>query len=224
MTDECVIASRVVRVWGEPDACEYLLLQPQDDDDPAMPDAEYRILRETLPARRIALAVFSVDWWNDLTPWPQPPLFRGQAAFGSGAERTLDDLTARLLPALLPREERPRLLLGGYSLAGLFALWAGYQTDRFDAIVAASPSVWYPGWTEYADTHAFRARRAYLSLGDREAKTRHPLMRTVEEALRSQYDVLVRQGVPAAMEFNPGNHFTDAAPRTARGFAWCIGA
>lgn len=40
--------------------------------------------------------------------------------------------------------------LGGYSLAGLFSLWAAYQTNLFAGIAAASPSVWFPGFLDYA--------------------------------------------------------------------------
>ena len=203
-----------------------VLIQMVDDHDLDVIEKEIEYIRELSASDDFYLIAIKVDNWNnDLSPWKAPAVF-GKEELGGQADVTLSKVLEYIEKEIFTRKNHTdiSLYIGGYSLAGLFALWAGYQTDRFDAIVAASPSVWYPGWTEYADTHAFRAGRAYLSLGDREAKTRHPLMRTVEEALRSQYDVLVRQGVPAAMEFNPGNHFTDAAPRTARGFAWCIGA
>ena len=96
------------------------------------------------------------------------------------------------------------------------------KRDGFDAVVAASPSVWYPGWTAYAQTHRFQARAAYLSLGDKEAKTRNPLMRAVDTALLMQRGALDAQNIPNELEWNPGNHFVDAALRTAKGHAAMI--
>ena len=45
------------------------------------------------------------------------------------------------------------VILGGYSLGGLFALWSSMQTDRFAAIAAASPSLWIKDWLNYAEAH-----------------------------------------------------------------------
>ena len=220
---ETRIAGRTVRIAGDPENCEWLLLQPEDPDEAGMAAEEAECLARFRPEARFALAAFGVDWWQDLTPWPCEPLFRGQPPFGDGAERTLSFVTGELIPGLLSgRARAPRVVLGGYSLAGLFALYAGYASDRFDGIAAASPSVWYPGWTEYADARRFLAKRAYLSLGDREARTRNVLMKTVDEAIRAQYGTLAAQGIPALLEWNPGNHFVDAALRTAKGFAYCI--
>ena len=219
-----MIGNRAVRIVGDASACEWLLLEPVDADDRGTPEQEADALRGRCPDIAFALVAFTVDWRKDLTPWPGPAVFRGQPDFGGCADRTLAYVTDELIPALLPAVEqpRPKIILGGYSLAGLFALWAGYQSGLFDGIAAASPSVWYPDWKEYAVGHAFRAKAAYLSLGDREAKTRNPLMRTVDEAIRAQYTALKKQGIPAELEWNAGNHFVDAALRTAKGFAWCM--
>ena len=215
--------SRSVQVLGDLSGCDYLLLQPADADEPDMAEEELAQLTRLCPGTRAALAAFAVDWWQDLTPWPCEPAFKGQPPFGDGAEHTLTFVTGELLPALLEGVgERPRVILGGYSLAGLFALWGGYQFAGFDAVVAASPSVWYPGWTAYAQTHRFQARAAYLSLGDKEAKTRNPLMRTVDTALLMQRGALDAQNIPNELEWNPGNHFVDAPLRTAKGVAAMI--
>lgn len=59
--------------------------------------------------------------------------------------------------------------------------------------------------------------RLYLSMGDKEKKTRHPLLRTVQdntEALVKHYRQL---GIGVTFELNPGNHFQDAALRSAKG-------
>ena len=56
-------------------------------------------------------------------------------------------------------------------------------------------------------------------LGRAEAKTRQPLLRTVRdhtEAIVAHYE---EQGLPVTWELNPGNHFRDAALRSAKGIA-----
>ena len=47
-------------------------------------------------------------------------------------------------------------------------------------------------------------------------------MATVGDRMREAYEVLKKQGVLTALEWNRGNHFTDADIRTAKAFAWAI--
>lgn len=115
-----------------------------------------------------------------------------------------------------------KIFLGGYSLAGLFALWSGYQTRLFDGIVAASPSVWYPKWIEYASNFKPQAPFIYLSMGDKEGKTRNRMMSSVDKNMRRQKALFYCQGVDSEMEWNQGGHFQDTAKRTAQGFARCM--
>ena len=111
---------------------------------------------------------------------------------------------------------------GGYSLAGLFSLWSAAQVDDFAAVAAVSPSVWFPGWADYADAHPVLARAAYLSLGDREEKSRNPVLASVGDAIRREDARLSERGVRHTLQWNVGNHFQDAEKRCADGFAWCM--
>ena len=160
-----------------------------------------------------ALAV--EDWNRDLSPWTAPPVF-GRISFGGLARGTLDQLMNDILPRLDPALPK---ILGGYSLSGLFALWAQYETGAFDGVAAVSPSVWFPGWDDYADAHIPHGA-AYLSLGDLEAHTRNKQMATVADAIRRQCERF--KAIPSTLEWNPGNHFTDPDLRTAKGFAWAM--
>ena len=114
------------------------------------------------------------------------------------------------------------VVLGGYSLAGLFALWAASETDGMDGVAAASPSVWIRDWLPYAESHPVKAKRVYLSLGDREEKTRNPVLSRVGDCVRGEYDLLKRQlgETNCALEWNIGGHFADADKRLAKGFVW----
>lgn len=88
--------------------------------------------------------------------------------------------------------------------------------------MAASPSIWYPQWLDYAALHTPLSAAFYLSLGDREDRSRTPIMTTVSQCIRRQHDLLIASSTPSTLEWNVGNHFQDNGLRTAKGFAWVI--
>lgn len=197
---------------------DVFLIQPVDSHDMEVMDSEFAYI-EAHCQKKVRLAAVLVDNWNkDLSPWEAPPVF-GKEGFGAGAAETLSYIENNVLSELLGEKDIP-IILGGYSLAGLFALWSVYQTDRFAACAAASPSVWFPGWIDYAAEHAPKTKALYLSLGDREKKARNPLMATVADCIVRQNDLL--GDLPHTLEWNPGNHFIDSDIRTAKGFVWAI--
>ena len=89
-------------------------------------------------------------------------------------------------------------------------------------MAAASPSVWFPGFLDYMERHAIQSPAVYLSLGDKEAKTRNPVMATVADRIQQAHDLLHARGVRTILEGNTGNHFRDADLRTAKAFAWLM--
>lgn len=192
-----------------------VLIQMADDHDFAGIQREMAAIRENTKADFL-LRVFRVNRWNeDLSPWNAPAVF-GHEDFGAGAEDTLKEI-------LKTCEDRSRTyIIGGYSLAGLFALWSVYQTDVFKGAAAASPSVWFPGFTDYMRTHEIRTGQVYLSLGDKEAKTRNPVMATVADRIREAYELIRSQNRPCTLEWNPGNHFKEPELRMAKGFSWIL--
>ena len=70
--------------------------------------------------------------------------------------------------------------------------------------------------------HEIRTKNVYLSLGDREEKTRNPVMAQVGSCIRSAYEMLQERGVCCTLEWNKGNHFKDPDLRTAKAFAWVM--
>ena len=116
-----------------------------------------------------------------------------------------------------------KYILGGYSLAGLFSLWSGYQTDIFEGIAAVSPSVWYKKWIEYVETEKTLSEKIYLSLGDTEEKTKHQILSKIGDNIRKQHEILENSGnVKTVLEWNEGNHFKNPDIRTAKGFLWVM--
>ena len=198
--------------FGNP-ASSNVLIQMVDDHDLAVISSEVRSIKAADDFRLIALRV--EDWNRDLSPWKAPAVF-GNEDFGDGAKETLSTVLAET------RDEAKRYYIGGYSLAGLFALWAAYQTDRFEGVAAASPSIWFPGFVGYMEERPIRTPRVYLSLGDREARTRNPIMATVGDCIRKGCGILRAQGVQCILEWNKGNHFKDPDLRTAAGFTWVL--
>ena len=218
MKNEISIDGRLCFLYQD-EAATHLLIQPIDEHDLELLDQEIEAIKK-MSDKPFSLVAFMIkDWNQELTPWAAPAVF-GKVPFGSGAEKTLEFITSRLLPEV--QENIPHLILGGYSLAGLFALWVGYQTDKFDGIVAASPSVWFPKWIEYATDNKPLAKSIYLSLGDKEEKAKNPVMAQVGNAIRRQNELLTGQMDNTILECNPGNHFVDSEKRTAKGFAWVM--
>ena len=212
-----------ITTYGNTDA-DTFLLQMVDDHDLEFIESEISHIRELTGGQDFCLKAVKVESWNhDLSPWPAPPVF-GKEGFGDGAARTLQFLEENVLPdpARGAAQSPKRVFIGGYSLAGLFALWAGYQTDRFDGIAAASPSIWFPDFTKYMRENRMNAEAVYLSLGDREERTRNPLMSQVGNAVRSAEAILRESGKDCILEWNKGNHFKDPDLRTAKAFAWLM--
>ena len=210
------------RVYGEKNA-SFLLIQPVDDHDLAELDAEVRYIGEHAAVPFLLAAVPVENWNDDLSPWPAPPVF-GNQPFGGGAEETLRKIQDKVIPALRSEFSLPkdvRLILGGYSLAALFALWAVCQTHRFSAAAAASPSVWFQNWISYASSHAVQTNHVYLSLGDREEKTRNQQMAKVKDCIIETHAVL-RKNTDCTLEWNEGNHFKDPDKRICKALLWCI--
>lgn len=218
MMDRKMIDTRECFFYTNPEA-RFLLVQPVDGGELELMDKEVELIRE-FSGKPFSMVCLRVNDWNtELTPWAAPPVF-GKVPFGSTASDTLDFIIEHLLPQ--EDTERPHCLLGGYSLAGLFALWAACQTNKFKGVVAASPSVWYPDWLSYASQHKPLATSVYLSLGDKEEKTKNKVMSGVGNAIREMHDLLAGQDINTILEWNPGNHFVDSERRMAKGFAWVI--
>ena len=216
------IRNRPCRIYGEAHA-EYLLLQMTGEHEQQSMDNEVYAIAQS--DRNFLFAAIPVESWNDaLSPWKSPAVW-GKQAFGGNAADTLCFLTEQVIPTLKQRfalPENVRIILGGYSMAGLFALWASTQTNLFYGVAAASPSVWFPGWMEYEQQHPIQAQHIYLSLGDKEEHTKNTVMAAVGDNIRALHSQLTARGVDCTLEWNSGGHFKDADLRTAKAFQWAM--
>ncbi len=192
-------------------ACEGAVYIPMNGDP-----SEIAALLPDCPSALIFISGF--DWNRDLSPWPAKAVF-GEENFGGQADAFLNELTGRIIPAAEQALDiRPEWRgIAGYSLAGLFAVYAAFRTDVFTRIASASGSMWYDGWMDFARSTPLSApiTRACFSVGAKEKKTRNPRMQPVEENTRAMCALLAGRGADSSFVLHPGNHFTDADKRLA---------
>ena len=216
------IDGRSCYVYGEHNA-EYLLLQMTDEHELQSMDSEVSAIAQS--SHKFLFAAIPVTNWSDeLSPWEAPAVW-GKQGFGGNAMDTLHFLTEQVILTLKQQFDLPKnikIILGGYSLAGLFALWASTQTDLFYGIAAASPSVWFPGWMEFEQQHPIQTQHVYLSLGDKEERTKNLVMASVGNNIRALHSQLIERGADCTLEWNSGGHFKEADLRTARAFQWVM--
>ncbi len=167
------------------------------------------------------VSVTGFDWDGDLSPWYADRVFRKGRDFAGNADGFIGVLVNEIIPELKEKYGARKFLLAGYSLAGLFALYAGAKTEAFTGIVSASGSLWFPGFTDWLETHPVHAQAVYLSLGDKEPVTRNPLMASVGTCTEKVRDT-IGEYADVTFEWNEGNHFNDENGRLAKGIRWIL--
>lgn len=171
------------------------------------------------------VTVSGLNWEAELSPWTAGNLFKYSEMFTGGADTYLQFLTQQVLP--LAEAGLNGILwrgLAGYSLAGLFTLYALYKTDLFSRTASMSGSLWYPGFKDFAlqNTLCKTPQHLYLSLGDKEARARNQYLKTVQqctEELAAHYRSL---GINTFYELNPGGHYRNIISRSAAGIKWLL--
>ena len=218
-SEERVVADRKVGImhvyrYGNMEADIVLIQLAGNHDISEIKDEVAEI--QHLTSMDFELIAVKVDDWNkELSPWKTPAVF-GNEDFGDGAVQTLEEIL------LLCSDKSKTYYIGGYSLSGLFSLWAACQTDLFSGIAAASPSVWFPGFIDYMKEYKIKSKNVYLSLGNKEEKTRNPVMAKVGDCIREGHAWIKAEGVNCTLEWNQGGHFKEPMTRTARAFAWVM--
>ena len=201
----------------------------------------------------VSLVNVGVDLWEEnFSPWCAPRVFAKGPNFGDGAQKTLDTLINQVIPWTESELTKPPAyrVLVGYSLAGLFSLWAGVSqqvargcqpddvssqsgaphvdapTPTFQRIGAVSGSFWFPGLLDYVDQQlnggAVGLTHAYLSLGDREARTPNPQIMHVRENAELLASKLKSAGITSKFELNRGNHFQNVEGRMQKALDWLV--
>lgn len=169
------------------------------------------------------VTITKLHWDEELSPWAHEPVVSKNDRFTGGADEYVRCITERIIPYAESILGQPqRRIIAGYSMAGLFALYAPYITDAFDAVVSASGSAWYPGFVGFVKTHEYLKKPSaiYLSLGDLECRTNNPYLSQTENCMRTLHQLYTEQSISSVFKLNPGNHFKDAPLRLAKGIVW----
>lgn len=172
------------------------------------------------------VAISNLDWNHDMVPWDSPPAFKNAEPCTGGADDYLRLLTEEIIPTAEKEINGVTSWRGivGYSLAGLFALYAIHQTDLFSRVGSMSGSLWFPGIKEYIFSHKPKRLPDYMyfSLGDKENKTRNPLLRNVRQNTEEIHAFYQSKGIDTVFQLNPGNHYNRAMERTDAGLCWLL--
>lgn len=166
------------------------------------------------------VTISNLNWDHDMSPWEIPPISKNDTPCTGGADEYLNLLENEIIPRA---ENGLKSVswrgIAGYSLAGLFAVYSLYKTDIFARAASMSGSLWFPDFKEFVFENKLKRRPDYLyfSLGDKECKTRNSFLQTVEDKTREIEKFYRESDIDTCFELNPGNHFQNAAERTAVG-------
>lgn len=217
-----------VILWG------FYAFRPED-----LQHMEEVIGAEMHSAHWMIIAYHVNDWNGEFSPWQNDQAFHGETFAGRGPE-TLNRLRYLLsvLGETVENWYRPdgNVYLTGYSLAGLFSLWAAYELQAdvdgiggtglaLAGVACCSGSLWYPDWLAYAENYISQCRgRIYLSLGGKEPNSKDPLIATIGDCTRKMDHLLAQAPYVSAhtFEWNPGGHFADSAKRVVKGINWLL--
>lgn len=169
------------------------------------------------------VTIADLDWNRDMSPWEAPAAVRGDEPFSGRSWEYL----SLMLNKIVPKAEEilgavSQRGIAGYSMAGMFALYALYHTDIFTEAASVSGSLWFPGFKDYVFSHEMKVKpnKLYFSLGDAESKTRNQYLRTVRENTEAIEYFYREKGIETVFKLNRGGHFSDAPKRAADGIMW----
>ena len=200
-----------------------MFIFPVGEKNPS--ESLYSVLCSECRDRCFYLLEVSVSDWNrQLSPWPasSPHDFAGCGL------QFLYLIKDRILIDVLNSGDYSDIkdfAIIGYSLAGLFSLWALYNSDIFSAAASCSGSLWYDGFTDYMASHSVRSRSCvYLSLGAKEEKTKNPVFSTIGNKTQIAADILRNDPniTSSTYVLNPGGHHTDVEKRISSAVKWCL--
>lgn len=181
-------------------------------------------LKELSEKYSVAIVVIpDVNWNDDLTPWPAEGVFRKAKPFGGQATSFLDKLTNEIIleaEKSLGVDDAERTIMG-VSLSGLFAVWAGINTDTFTNIISISGSLWYDGFVEWMEkqTPSPCLKKVCMLLGEKEKNAKDKRMATVEERTLAAANIFRSKSQASVLfELVEGTHFSPILPRLERAF------
>ena len=168
------------------------------------------------------------NWNDDLSPWYMKKTYSKDSDYLGKADDFLYLITNKIMPqiekTLLEKYKiTPEYYsIIGYSLAGLFALYCGFKTDKFKKIASVSGSMWFENFEKFVQENDINSnvKKIYFSLGNKEKQTNNPILKNVEEKTIVIEKIVESKGVETTFEMNNGNHFAQPEERLAKAIKW----
>ena len=191
-------------VTTESDDMCYVLLPER------MKEADMNWLEEVVQKYPVNIvAISGMKWNDDLTPWKAPALNPKEEDFKGRAKNFLSSLLSDLFinTEQSLRLNHPKRHLIGISLSGLFALWASTETNKFNSVASISGSLWYDGFVEWFMEQELHADRYFLSLGNKEVKSKNERLASVESCTEATLQIIRDKNKEITFITDEGNHF-----------------
>ncbi len=188
--------------------CSYETIGDKDSQTVCYFFMAERINIEPVEGVRLVM-IYPYDWNYCMTPWKYHDKNMGKTG---GGEEFLSWFISEIYD-----EKYQRQYIGGYSLGGLFALFAACEKELFDGVMSVSGSLWYPGALEYFNEKSIGKRigKIYMSLGDKESLTKNAEREKVGFNTEKLAEVFGRTK-EVFFEYNRGGHFTDISERIVK--------
>lgn len=188
--------------------CSYETIGDKDSQTVCYFFMAERINIEPVEGVRLVM-IYPYDWNYCMTPWKYHDKNMGKTG---GGKEFLSWFISEIYD-----EKYQRQYIGGYSLGGLFALFAACEKELFDGVMSVSGSLWYPGALEYFNEKSIGKRigKIYMSLGDKESLTKNAEREKVGFNTEKLAEVFGKTK-EVFFEYNRGGHFTDISERIAK--------
>ncbi len=174
----------------------------------------------------ILVEITNINWNNELSPWYYKD---NNTIYDGNANIYLNELINIIIPKINNYINSLNInityySLIGYSLAGLFALYASYNTNIFTSIASISGSLWYPNIINYIKNNniSTNINKIYFSLGNKENKIKNSIMSKVRDNTIIIEQYINNLHINTIYEENEGNHFNNIDTRIYKAIKWLL--
>ena len=183
----------------------------------------------------IILTISNFSWNDDLSPYYQEDVFKNK--YSSDFKGKGDIFLNKIVNDILPKVREYLFLkhniklsnigIGGYSLAGLFALYSLYQVDIFSFALINSASLWFNNFIKYikANKISKNVSNIYISLGNKEHLTKNSTLSKIKDLTLEVVNYLSSLDAPKikiCYKENEGNHFKNNDLRVADSIIYIV--
>ena len=163
------------------------------------------------------------DWNSFLSPYRAENPFRNGEYFSGEADTLLSSLTNELIPLVEKSEEVKERHLVGYSMGGLFSLYATSISNLWKGVGTVSGSLWYEKFDDYLSSHPLKTEKVYISLGRKEKESRNKVLKSVEDKTMAIYEMIREEGIESTFILQDGGHFQDEEKRIREALSYLLG-